>query len=57
MEWKPEWSLAIAPIVAAVIVSIIFGMFTSAATAQWAAIITFFLMVPFVVGRLLDRAR
>ena len=57
MEWKPEWSLAIAPIAAAVFVSIIFGIFTSAATAQWAAIITFFVMVPFVVGRLIDRAR
>jgi hypothetical protein len=56
VEWKPEWSLAIAPIATAVLVSVIFGMFTSAATAQWAAIITFFVMVPFVVGRLIDRA-
>jgi hypothetical protein len=57
VEWKPEWSLAIAPIAAAIFVSIVFGVFTSAATAQWAAIITFFVMVPFVVGRLIDRAR
>lgn len=57
MEWKPEWTLAITPIAAAVAVSVIFGIFTSAATAQWAAIITFLVLVPFVVGRLIDRAR
>jgi hypothetical protein len=57
VEWKPEWTLALLPIGTAVLISVVLGMFTSAATAQWAAIIIFILMVPFVIGRLIDRAR
>lgn len=57
MGWKPEWTLALLPIGAAVAVTLVLGPFTSAATAQWAAIIIFLVLVPFVVGRLIDRAR
>jgi hypothetical protein len=57
MTWKPEYTLALIPIGAAIAVSIVLAIFTSAATAQWASIITFLVLLPFVVGRLIDRAR
>ena len=58
MEWKPEHALALIPIGAAIIVSLVVVMFGgSANTAQWAAIITFFFSLPFVIGRLIDRAK
>ncbi|MEA2494736.1 MAG: hypothetical protein QOJ29_2647 [Thermoleophilaceae bacterium] len=58
MEWKPEYTLALIPIGLAVAVSALVVMFGgSVATSQWAAIIIFFLSLPFVVGRLIDRAK
>jgi uncharacterized membrane protein len=58
VEWKPEYGLALVPIVAAVLVSIIVVAFGGSANAgQWAAIITFLVSLPFVIGRLIDRAR
>ncbi|MFL5838843.1 MAG: hypothetical protein ACJ77Z_00135 [Thermoleophilaceae bacterium] len=58
MDWKPEYGLALVPIVAAVVVSIIVVAFGGSANAgQWAAIITFLVSLPFVIGRLIDRAR
>ena len=57
-SWKPEYGIALIPIGAAIVVSILVVMFGGSANAgQWAAIITFFVTLPFVVGRLLDRAR
>jgi hypothetical protein len=58
VDWKPEYGLALVPIVAAVVVSIIVVAFGGSANAgQWAAIITFLVSLPFVIGRLIDRAR
>ena len=58
MTWKPEYTLAIIPIGAAIVISALIVMFGgSAAAGQWAAIITFFVLLPFVIGRLIDRAR
>ncbi len=58
MDWKPEHGLALVPIAGAVLVSIIVVAFGGSANAgQWAAIITFLVLLPFVVGRLIDRAR
>lgn len=58
MTWKPEWTLALLPIGGALLVSIVLvAAGSSAATAQWGAIIAFFVLVPFCVGRLLDRER
>ena len=57
-SWKPEHGIALIPIGSAIIVSILVVMLGGSANAgQWAAIITFFVTLPFVVGRLLDRAR
>ncbi len=56
--WKPEYTLAVIPIGSAVIVSALVVMFGgSDSTGQWAAIIVFFVSLPFVISRLLDRAR
>jgi hypothetical protein len=56
--WKPEYALALVPIGAAIVVSLIVVVFGGSADAgQWSAIITFFVTLPFVVSRLLDRAR
>jgi hypothetical protein len=58
MNWDPGYSLALIPIGAAVVVSLAVVAFGGSADAgQWAAIITFFLTLPFVVGRLIDRAK
>lgn len=58
MGWKPEYGLALIPIAAAVVVSVIIVAFGGSASAgQWGAIITFLVTLPFVVGRLIDRAR
>jgi hypothetical protein len=58
VDWKPEHALALIPIGAAIVVSLVVVMFGgSANTAQWAAIIAFFFSLPFVVGRLIDRAK
>ena len=58
MTWKPEWTLALIPVGGAVVLSIIVVIASkSTAAAQWAAIIWFFVSLPFVIGRLIDRAR
>ena len=58
MDWKPEYSIALIPIGLAIAVSALIVFFGgSANAAQWAAIIVFFVSVPFVVGRLIDRAK
>jgi hypothetical protein len=58
VQWKPEYTLAVLPIGLAVVVSVIVVVFGGSANAgQWAAIITFFVSLPFVVGRLIDRAK
>jgi hypothetical protein len=57
-SWKPEYGIALLPIGAAVVVSMLVVMLGGSANAgQWAAIITFLVTLPFVVGRLIDRAR
>jgi hypothetical protein len=58
VEWKPEHGLALLPIGAAILVSLVVVVFGgSPNTAQWAAIITFFFSLPFVIGRLIDRGK
>ena len=57
MIWKPEWTLALIPIGGAIVISLILGPFASANTAQWAAIIWFLVSLPFVISRIIDRAR
>ena len=58
MEWKPEFTIALIPIGLAIAVSALVVMFGgSAAAGQWAAIVAFFVSIPFVVGRLIDRTR
>ena len=58
MNWEPTYTLALIPIGSAVVVSILISVFGgSLDAAQWGAIITFFLTLPFVVSRLIDRAK
>jgi uncharacterized membrane protein YtjA (UPF0391 family) len=58
VQWKPEYSIALIPPGAAIAISALVVMFGGSASAgQWAAIIVFFLTLPFVIGRLLDRSR
>lgn len=58
MTWKPEWTVALAPPVGALLVSVVLVIAgQSAATAQWGAIITFVVLLPFSIGRLLDKGR
>jgi hypothetical protein len=58
MEWDSGYTLALVPIGAAIVVSLLVVAFGGSANAgQWAAIITFFVTLPFVVGRLIDRAK
>jgi hypothetical protein len=56
--WKPEYTLAVVPLASAIVVSVAIVMFGGSANAgQWGAIIAFFITLPFVVSRLMDRAR
>jgi hypothetical protein len=58
VEWKDEHTLALIPIGLAIVISVLVLVFGgSANTAQWAAIIAFFISLPFVIGRIIDRAR
>jgi hypothetical protein len=58
VEWKPEWTLALIPIVGAVLVNVVVTVVSKSTNAgQWAAIVFFIVSLPFVIGRLLDRAR
>jgi hypothetical protein len=58
MNWEPGYTLALIPIGAAIAVSLLVVMFGGSTDAgQWAAIIAFFITLPFVIGRLIDRAK
>jgi hypothetical protein len=58
MRWEPTYTIALIPPGAAIVVSILIVMFGGSADAsQWGAIIVFFVTLPFVVGRLIDRAK
>jgi hypothetical protein len=58
VDWKPEHTLALIPIGAAIVVSaVVMIVGGSLAAGQWAAIIAFFISLPFVVSRLIDRAK
>ena len=58
MKWESNYSIALIPPGAAIVISLLVVMFGGSPDAgQWAAIITFFVTLPFVVGRLIDRAR
>ena len=58
MEWRPEHTLALIPLVAAIVVSVLILMVGGSAEAgQWGALVAFFISLPFVVGRLIDRAK
>jgi uncharacterized protein YybS (DUF2232 family) len=58
MNSDSGYTIALIPPGGAIIVSLLVVMFGgSADTGQWAAIITFFITLPFVVGRLIDRAK
>jgi uncharacterized protein YybS (DUF2232 family) len=58
MNWNDNYTLALIPIGGAIVVSLLVVMFGGSADAgQWAAVITFFVTLPFVVSRLMDRAK
>jgi uncharacterized protein YybS (DUF2232 family) len=58
MNWDPGYSIALIPVGAAILISLLVVAFGGSADAgQWAAIISFFVTLPFVVGRLIDRAK
>ena len=58
MNWDPGYSIALIPVGAAILISLLVVAFGGSADAgQWAAIIAFFVTLPFVVGRLIDRAK
>ena len=58
MNWDSGYTIALIPIGAAIVVSLLVVMFGGSADAgQWAAVITFLVTLPFVIGRLIDRAR
>ena len=58
MNWDPGYTIALIPVGSAIAVSLLVVMFGGSADAgQWAAIIVFFVTLPFVVGRLIDRAK
>ena len=59
VTWKPEWTLALIPIGGALVITLVLWVpnLVSASTAQWVALIWFFVSLPFVISRLIDRAR
>jgi hypothetical protein len=58
MNWNPSYTIALIPIGAAIVISLLVVIVGGSPDAgQWAAIITFFITLPFVVGRLIDRAK
>jgi hypothetical protein len=58
MNWDTNYTIALIPIGGAIIVSLLVVAFGGSADAgQWAAVITFFVTLPFVVSRLIDRAK
>lgn len=58
MDFDTSYAIALIPIGAAIVISLLVVAFGGSPDAgQWAAIITFFVTLPFVVGRLIDRAK
>jgi hypothetical protein len=58
VNWKPERTLALIPIGGAILLNIIVTVASkSTAAGQWTAIVFFLVSLPFVIGRLIDRAR
>jgi uncharacterized protein YybS (DUF2232 family) len=58
MNWDSNYTIALIPPGAAIVVSLLVVMFGGSTDAgQWAAIITFFVTLPFVVSGLFDRAK
>jgi uncharacterized protein YybS (DUF2232 family) len=58
VNWDSTYTIALIPPVGAIVVSLLVVLFGgSPDTGQWAAIITFFVTLPFVIGRLMDRAK
>ena len=58
MNWDSGYTIALIPPGGAIIVSLLVVVLGGSPDAgQWAAIITFFVTLPFVVGRLIDRAK
>ena len=58
MNQDSNYTIALIPPGAAIIVSLLVVLLGGSADAgQWAAIIAFFITLPFVVGRLIDRAK
>ena len=58
MNWKPEYTLALTPIAGTLLVSFVLAAATdSATTAQWGAIVTFLVLTPYCIARLLNRER
>jgi hypothetical protein len=58
MNWDPGYTIALVPVGAAIVCSLLVVMLGGSADAgQWAAVIAFFITLPFVVGRLIDRAK
>ena len=57
-NWKPEYTIALVPLLGGFVIPTLYFMLGgSASTAQWMAIILFFLSLPFAVGRLIDRSK
>jgi uncharacterized protein YybS (DUF2232 family) len=58
MNWDTSYAIALIPPGGAILVSLLVVIFGgSPNTGQWAAIIVFFVTLPFVVSRLIDRAK
>jgi hypothetical protein len=58
MNWDTGYTIALIPPGGAIVVSLLVVVLGGSANAgQWAAIITFFVTLPFVVGRLIDRGK
>jgi uncharacterized protein YybS (DUF2232 family) len=58
MNWDSNYNIALIPPGAAIVVSLLIVVFGGSADAgQWGAIVAFFVTLPFVVGRLIDRAK
>ena len=58
MTWKPEYTLSLIPIGGAIVASIVITLISKSTDAgSWAAVIFFLVSLPFVIGRLIDRAR
>ena len=54
MDWKPQYTIALIPPMGAIAVSVLVLAFGgSVNTGQWAAVIFFFVSLPFAIGRLI----